>query len=360
MRLERLSLENFRSIRKATYHLGRLVLIVAPNGSGKTNILEAIRLLSTGVSERAGKIEEMIAWGEELSRVSGIVEEGGEREELAVVLTRGMYLGKRTPKRRTLVDGVGRERSVFSARLLTSLFRPEDMRLLEGSPSRRRQYLDEAIGSAHPEYLRAQATYEAALKRRNKILDLIREGSARRVELAYWDQSLVKNGNILTDYRRTYLSYLNEWVRVGFGTYRIEEQFSTISPERLAQYSEAEVAVGYTLVGPHKDDFTVQGAKENGEQGKKREVDLMIYGSRGEQRLGVLFLKTGAMQYAEEKRGVKSLLLLDDIFSELDQLHRQEVVQLMAGRQVIMTSAEEETVQYLAKGAEVIRLSGES
>ncbi|MBP9702545.1 DNA replication and repair protein RecF [Candidatus Woesebacteria bacterium] len=356
MRLERLILKNFRSYKQATHHFGEVTLLIAPNGSGKTNLLEAIYLLATGISDRAGKIEEMISWDGELGSVSGIVEDKSERSDLSVVLTRGVYMGKRTPKRRYLVDGVGRARATFVGHLPATLFRPEDMRLLEGSPSRRRGYLDLAIGMAHPEYLRALSVYEATLKRRNRLLDQIRDGISKRVELAYWDQSLIKNGEILTNYRRGYIEYLNDHIKVPFGEYCIEYKSSAISPSRLLQYADAEVAVGYTLVGPHKDDFILISNHKFSNSQIDNNIDLMTYGSRGEQRLGVLFLKIGGMEYLEEKRGVKSLLLLDDIFSELDQEHRIEVVRLMEGRQVILTSAEDETTAYFGDTASIIRL----
>ena len=131
------------------------------------------------------------------------------------------------------------------------------MRLLEGSPSRRRGYLDLSIGMAHPEYLRALSVYEATLKRRNRLLDQIRDGISKRVELSYWDQSLIKNGEILSNYRRDFIEHLNDHVKVPFGEYRVEYKSSAISPARLLQYADAEVTVGYTLIGPHKEDFTI-------------------------------------------------------------------------------------------------------
>lgn len=354
MRLERLTLNNFRSYKKKVFHFGDVTLVVAPNGAGKTNILEAISLLSTGVSERANVTDEMINFDSEIATVSGVVEHNEERTELSVVLTKGVYMGKRTQKRRYLVDGVARNRAGIIGKLVTVLFRPEDMRLIEGSPSRRRGYLDDALAMTHPEYARALSVYEASLKRRNRLLDAIRDGLARREQLAYWDQSIIKNGNILTDHRREFLDYLVQ-VKTSFGQYGLEYYSSTISPARLVQYAEAEVAVGYTLVGPHKDDFRIitNHKFSNSQMGTGR--DLMKYGSRGEQRLAVLFLKIGAMQYSEEKLGVKSVLLLDDIFSELDETHRAEVAKVMVGRQTIVTSAEEEAISMMP-GAEVVRL----
>ncbi|HBD02298.1 MAG: replication and repair protein RecF protein [Microgenomates group bacterium GW2011_GWC1_46_16] len=356
MKLERIRLENFRSYEKQEYRFGERTIIVAPNGAGKTNLLEAIYLLLAGESERASVTEEMITWEKPIATVNAVLEVNGNQElgirnqgsdyiELTVILTRGSYMGKVTPKRRYLVDGVARTKAKFVGKLPVTLFRPEDMRLVEGSPPRRRNFLDESLTQAHPEYARALTVYEASLRRRNKLLDAIREGVARREQLTYWDQSVIKNGNIVSNFRREFLLYLSR-VSTSFGKFKLEYLASEVSPERLTQYAEAEVAVGYTLVGPHKDDFKIF------QEGK----DLMVYGSRGEQRLGVLFMKMAAMKYVEEKLKIKSLLLLDDIFSELDQLHREEVVVMMEGRQTIVTSAEEEATK-LVKGAEVVRLT---
>jgi DNA replication and repair protein RecF len=134
-------------------------------------------------------------------------------------------------------------------------------------------------------------------------------------------------------------------IKTAFGQYRLEYDASTISASRLEQYASAEVAVGYTLVGPHKDDFVI----------KSEGRDLMKYGSRGEQRLAVLFLKLGNLQYIEGKLRVKPVLLLDDIFSELDEEHRKEVVAMTKDRQTIITSAEEEVVEILPQ-VEAVRI----
>ena len=348
MRLERLELDNFRSYKKKTFHFGDLTVLLGPNAVGKTNVLEAIHLLSSGNSFRAGVTEEMIHFGAELAHVTGIVASNGdELISVGVVLTPGVYLGKRISKRRYLVDGAPRTRARFVGRLVSVLFRPEDLRLVEGSPSRRRSFLDEVLEQGSVNYARALTSYEGALRRRNKILDLIREGTARREQLAFWDATLIKNGNILTDQRRDLLQYLSS-IEVEFGNYKLEYDASTISEARLKQYEEEEVAAGYTLVGPHKDDFVI--FSKNGD-----ERDLMKYGSRGEQRLAVLFMKLGILQYLEEKLSVKPILLLDDIFSELDEKHRKEVLKMTEGRQTIITTAEEEVLG-MVKGAEVVRI----
>ena len=257
MKLKKLELVGFRNHLKKEFKFGKLTVVLGENARGKTNILEAIYLLATGESFRAGKIEEMINWNQDLAKIEGYVEsDGGDDVVLGVVLTRGMLMGKRTPKRRYLVDRVARQRRKFANYLRVVVFRPEDLRLIEGSPGRRRRFLDEVLGMVNWDYKRALTAYEGALRRRNKILDLIREGRARREELMFWDMTLIKNGNILTESRREFLEFLSN-LEVGFGKYKLEYDFSAISESRLKQYEREEVLAGYTLVGPHKDDFVV-------------------------------------------------------------------------------------------------------
>ena len=113
-----------------------------------------------------------------------------------------------------------------------------------------------------------------------------------------------------------------------------------------------EVAVGHTLVGPHKDDILINEIDENTTNKK----NLMVYGSRGEQRLGVLFLKIGALNYVERCTQEKPIILLDDIFSELDLRHREEVLAIIKDHQCVITTAEEDVISILPSGAKVIRL----
>ena len=354
MKLKKLELIGFRNHLKKEIKLGDLVVVMGENARGKTNVLEAIYLLATGDSFRAGKIEEMINWQQELARVEGYVEDDeGNDVVLGVTLTRGALMGKRTPKRKYFVDRVSRQKRKFVGKLMAVVFRPEDLRLIEGSPGRRRRFLDEVLGMVSWEYRRALTLYESALRRRNKILDLIREGRARREELMFWDMTLIKNGNILTDWRREFLEFLSG-LEVSFGRYKVEYDFSAVSEARLKQYEREEVLAGYTLVGPHKDDFVVgvQGSGF-GVQGK----NLHVYGSRGEQRLGVLFLKYGALKFVEEKLGVVPMFLLDDIFSELDEKHRLMVLEMIEGRQTVVTSADEYVLDDLrGKEVEVVRV----
>jgi DNA replication and repair protein RecF len=182
-------------------------------------------------------------------------------------------------------------------------------------------------------------SYEKGLRQRNRLLIRIREEGVSRSHLVFWDRLLIKNGNYISKMREDFLEYANK--REGFlgREFSLEYDRSVISEGRLSQYSREEVLAGTTLVGPHRDDFCVTFKKNK----KFRELDR--YGSRGEQRMGVLWIKLSEASYIEEKTGEKPTLLLDDVFSELDEQNREVVWKLSEGRQTIITTAEPEFLE---------------
>lgn len=351
MILQKLLLKNFRNHGKKEIDFSKkTTLIVGVNSAGKTNILEAIYLLATGKSFRVRGVEsEMIKYGEEMGRVIGEVEDNFEKGKttLEIFLTRGEVMGEKVAKKKYSENGVTKRAIDFVGRLEAVYFGPEDLEIIIGSPSTRRKYLDEVLSQTDKEYYRASLSYEKGLRSRNRLLEEMREfGTADRRRFYFWDQLLIKNGNILTTKREEYLNFLNlSGENGGFGGikgFKIEYDRSSISVERLSQYANEEVAAGTTLVGPHRDDFKVsikkQSTKEKEENGIER--DLAIYGSRGEQRLAVLWLKLGELRFIKEKTKEMPVLLLDDIFSELDPEHRKLVLEIVKQEQAIITTAD--------------------
>jgi len=128
--------------------------------------------------------------------------------------------------------------------------------------------------------------------------------------------------------------------------FQIEYDKSVMSEARFEQYKEEEVAAKATLVGPHRDDFTIF----------KEEKELSKYGSRGEQRLAVLWMKLSELSYIEQETGERPILLLDDIFSELDEAHRGMVVNLIGKQQTILTSADRDIMGLIPKDVRIIEL----
>lgn len=329
--LKSLSLHNFRSYGKKSFEFGsKTALIVGPNASGKTNILEAIYTLATGKSFRAEIEKEVIKDGETIARVAS-----GGLEVIWDIRDRFQKMYR--------VNGVGKRQVDFVGNLRVVLFGPWDIEIVADSPSTRRRYLDLVLSLVYKDYRVAAHIYERALRQRNKLLWRIREEGVSFEQLGYWDQLLVENGKIIHERRKDFLAFLS-----GQADLQLAYDHSVISQERLRHYASQEVAAATTLVGPQRDDFSV------GQKGK----DVRTFGSRGEQRLAVFAIKLGELEYIRQKTGEDPILLLDDIFSELDHTNRHHVLRVIPKQQTIMTTTDLHLVEkgYL-KSVEIIKLA---
>lgn len=320
-----------------------ITVIAGDNATGKTTIIEALALLATGDSFRATKMEELLQFEAELGRIKTVLVDLLDTEtgtdELEIIVTPGEVQGKKTAKRLFSVNGVRRRKKDAIGKFYAVVFRPEDMRLIEGSPGRRRQFFDTALAALHQDYAYALKQYDQTLKRRNKLLSQIKEGEQPRSTLAYWSSSILKHGTVLQEFRRT---FLQEFASVPFPLdFTVSYEPSIISEERLEQYANKEVAAGYTLIGPHKDDLAVQLLM----RGERR--DIAVYGSRGQQRLAVLWLKFCELAYAKQVLEQAPILLLDDILSELDDESQQLALQTAREQQTVITTADAQVADML-------------
>lgn len=345
-KIKKLYLKNFRNFEEKLLEFSEnTTILIAPNASGKTNILEAIYVLSTGKSFKAQKIEEMVSFNEEIARVKALIQ-NSEEIKLEAILTRGKVKVGENPdrfekitKKKLLVGGVAKRMIDFANNLSVVLFGPWDLDLVTESPGLRRRFLDEVLSQVDREYRRAISSYEKGLRRRNRLLVRIRDEGTSRRELAFWDMLLIKNGNYITQKRSEFVDYVNLQDSVGELIFELEYGLSSISETRLKQYKDEEVAAGTTLVGPHRDDIVFK-IKKGVDM-----VDLASYGSRGEQRMGVLWTKLSELSFIKEKSGELPVFLLDDIFSELDHEHRKVVGEVVGNQQTIITTADKHNVE---------------
>lgn len=349
-----IQLTDFRNFeaKKLAFSSG-VTVVVGPNAAGKTNILESIGLLSTGKSFRARIEEEMVRHGREVARVKGGVVSGGEKFVLEAVLTRGeITVGEspdkveKVPRKRLLVNNLAKRLIDFSGLFKVVLFGPWDMDLVTQSPSLRRKFLDTVLSLVDREYRRAILSYEKGLRQRNKLLYRIREEGLSRGQLLFWDKLLIKNGDYITQKREEFIEFANKTEALNETVISLDYDRSIISEGRLEQYAQEEIAAATTLVGPHRDDFVFKIGKEN------RVRELSPFGSRGEQRMGVLWLKLAELAFVETKTGEKPTLLLDDIFSELDHAHRDVVIKMAKDKQTIITTADPHYIDSLGKAKE--------
>lgn len=331
MILSSISLQNFRSYSNSSFTFSSGInIIIGPNTSGKTNIIEAVYLLSTGKSFRAYKDLEMIRLGEEMGRVFG----EGEIINLEVILTQGQVNNIKTPYKRFLVNGVGKRLIDFSENLKTVLFSPSHLDIISGSPALRRNFLDETLEQTNRGYRLALINYKKALRQRNALLEIAREQGRNEKQFEYWDELLINNGECLTKEREELIAFINDSKKDIFD-FKAYYDKSVISEARLLQYKDAEIGAGITLVGPHRDDILMR-MNDN--------FDIRFFGSRGQQRLVVLQLKFLQLKYFEDVLDRNPLLLLDDIFSELDEGHIDLVSEMIKGQQTIITTMHKEFV----------------
>lgn len=347
MRLQKITLTNFRNYKLRGVEFDeRVNLVIGPNTSGKTNLMEAIYLLATGNSFRAQRESEMINFGEEIARVKAQTS-----AELEIILTTGKLGGKRVAKKIYKINGVNKRKSDFVGALKVVLFRPEDIDLILGPPSLRRDYLNDVLSSVDREYARCLLSYKKGLRQRNRLLDKIRDGGAQRTQLLFWDQLLIKNGQVLTEKREEFIGFLNKNLK----NLKIDYDKSLVTYKRLEKYREAELALGATLVGPHRDEIMISNIKNQKAKIGKR--NLAIFGSRGEQRLAILALKFLELRFIERKTEERPVLLLDDIFSELDRKHRRKVIKIIPFQQTILTSTDRLVRKFFHGKIRIIKLS---
>jgi len=332
--IDNIKLTNFRNFDKKVLEFSKkITVIVGPNGVGKTNILESLFLLSTGKSFKAKLESESINYDENLARVIGTVGE----TKLEAVLTKDV---DGWPKKRLLINGVPKRSIDFAGNFKVVLFGPWDMDLVTESPSIRRKFLDTVLSQIDKEYRRSVLSYDKGLRQRNKLLWSIRETGASRSQLLFWNQLLIKNGDYISNKREEFINFVNSTPSLNDQKLELVYDRSVISEGRLEQYKNEEVASATTLVGPHRDDFIFKVALE-----KDKFRELAAYGSRGQQRMGVFWLKLAELAFVELQSGEKPTLLLDDIFSELDHEHRDLVVKVAGRQQTIITTADEHFVE---------------
>jgi DNA replication and repair protein RecF len=315
-------------------------IVWGPNATGKTTLLEAMVLLAWGRSHRTTADGELIRWGADLARVEGRV--GDDAIEVAVVRS-GLAAGT-TPgsggRKRIRVNGVGRRASGLAGLLRIVLFAPEEMLLIAGSPSLRRGVIDQLAGAGSPAYGDALATYGRTLQQRNSLLRAIREEGASRAELRFWDGAFLDAGSAIVTERRRLLGVLADPLAAAHAEIAPEEaaagrltiRYETNAPafagetardalaRRLVETAEKEVWNGTTLIGPHRDDLVFElGGR-----------DLASFASRGQQRTAILALKLAELDHVTAIDGRPPLLLLDDVFSELDPARRSHLVRRIA------------------------------
>ena len=338
MLVTRLRLRDFRSYASADVAIGeRLTVVHGPNGAGKTNLLEALYFGCTGRSCRTSTEREVVRFDAGAARV----EVGGHDRDGEHELSVGFAPGE---AKRLKVDGAPVERLLETpARPLVSVFLPDRLELVKGPPALRRSHVDQVIAASWPVRSATRRAYGRALAQRNALLARLRAGHGSRASLGAWDLELARHAIALRDDRARAVGYLDarfatvagELGLLGAVTLRYRPRSDAATPEELAAELAArldsDLERGFTGHGPHRDDLTL----------RRDGRELRAYGSRGQQRLGLLALLLAEREVLAEERGAPPLMLLDDVMSELDAGRRKLLVDLLrTGGQSLITTTD--------------------
>lgn len=379
MRILHLSLTHFRNYSRLELDLpAGIIVLQGDNAQGKTNLLEAIYYLSRIRSPRTNVDRELVNWlalEEDLpfARLVARIQKAEETDqiELSLVQSSGKSPNSNATVLRKHIRINGANKRVLDAVGLLNavLFMPQDIDLVAGAPHLRRRYLDDMICQMDPQYCRELQEYNRVLTQRNYLLKSLRGQRDDSAQLLFWDQRLVEHGAYLTLRRQQVIQQLDEFVqrihpkltgdkerlRLEYcASARMESRPGAayqiplltkqdVSPEaeaslrdvaasfasKLHEVRAKELEQGVSIIGPHRDDlrFLVNG------------VDMNTYGSRGQQRTITLSLKLAEVKWITQEKNDKPVLLLDDVLSELDAVHRGCLLDAIdRAQQVIVTT----------------------
>lgn len=337
MKLINIQLQNFRNHETLILNSNSdLIYIYGRNGLGKTNILEAIFLISTSKSLRSEYDKDLINHSKPFLRVKGMISDQDENKELEITIEkRNEY--QNTSNKKTYINGVNKSLTSFAGNLKSVIFTPNDVEVFSSSPSNRRKYLDSIFYQYDFNYKKSILDYTKSLKQRNKLLEIINETGRGKDQLPFWNEKLITEGGRIQNEREKFFEYANlqkekiiQDLQVLNFTLNFVYKKSEISAERFNKYESAEISSHTTLVGPHKDDFEIllNGYK------------ISEFGSRGQQRMGIFILKQLELNFLFEKTQIRPLLLLDDIFSELDDRNKNAILRIIPRQQTFITSVD--------------------
>lgn len=335
MRLRRLQLKNHRNYARLDLAPGPSVnVFIGANGQGKTNLLEAVAMLALSSSPRARREVELVGPVAPRSRIEAEIESGGANLEVSIALEVENERARRTIE----VDGVRKRAFDLPGRFRVTLFWPDDLGLVKGSPEQRRRFLNQMLVQVEPGYARALAGLRRVLEQRNSLLKRIAGGEGGDDVLEAWNEELVKvSGDVVGARAKAVLELAPVAARchaeIAAGE-SLEIGYEG-PPENLAEAVNNSLAEdlrrGSTSVGPHRDDLRIVLDRQ----------EARAYGSQGQQRTAVVSLKLAEAALIERRTGERPVLLLDDVLSELDGERRAALLnQVAAGGQVIVTSVE--------------------
>ena len=346
-------LQHFRSYDDASFEISPGVnIIVGPNASGKTNLLEAVMVSCLGTSYRAREAE-LVQFEQPWARIDARTATGTRTVKLLPDQTGAI-------KKEFIIQDQPLKRLLLPKTIPTVVFEPNHLQLLTGSPERRRDYMDDLLEQTTSGYGSLRRQYKRTLAQRNRLLKQGQDYAG--TQLFAWNIRLSQlGGEIATkrielvarlskDIEKLYreLAHSEAVVTIKYDSTCQADQYSSDMLHKLEANTHKDFERGFTAYGPHRDDIEVT---LNGRL-------LLEAASRGETRTMLLALKILEMQLIEEVRNQKPILLLDDVFSELDGARRRALTEVLKGYQTFITTTDADVVvEHFLGNCSVIPLS---
>lgn len=337
MKIKSIELKNFRNYEACTVEFNPYInIFIGQNAQGKTNLLEAIYILSMSKSFKTKIVDELIYFESDFAKIQGDIVTHEKNMNLEVVLSR---LGKKALINHKEI----KKTSDYVGYLNVVLFIPEDLMLIKGSPRLRRKLMDMEISKISPIYMYNLNKYNKLLKERNKYLKLLhdqRKGADEYLEvlseqMAEIQVSLMKKRfefvELLNDISAKMYDYIalhKENLKIEYKTHYKDMSYECIL-DKYRQNYQKDIMFGQTNNGIHKDDMLMF----------LNDKDAVIYASQGQQRSIVLALKIGLLELIKKEIGEYPILLLDDVLSELDDVRKTKLLNLIQDKvQTFITS----------------------
>jgi len=335
MHIRSLAVTNFRNYKNQSLTLSDGVNIFSgSNGMGKTNLLEAVYLCSIGKSARTPRDKELIKWEETSAKVKLEVLKSSGDESVEIVLSK-------TENKRVKINGMPVSRlGELMGVVSTVFFSPTELKIVQGSPSERRSFIDIAVCQISKAYFYLLTRYNKILAQRNRLL---KSGKLTDDALEIWDMQLASEGAKVIKTRKGFIKELAPFASqhhefLSGDKEKADIFYEGLTGETIEELKDAFLLAlkkdrekdkknGYTHTGPHKDDLSI---KING-------IDIRTYGSQGQQRTAALSLKLAELSLNNKTKQEKPVLLLDDVLSELDLTRQKRLMQCIKGYQTLIT-----------------------
>ncbi len=341
MKIQNLNLKNFRNYNKLDISFNdKLNIIIGNNAQGKTNILEAIYYLSITKPISINNDKSIIMRDKEGTSISTVVVDKNSSNKLTVNVTNN-------GKKLLINSNEIKKHSDFIGKLKVILFTPDSLGIIKEGPGNRRRFLNIEISQLYVRYINILNEFNVILKQRNEYLKIIREGNYNKEYMNILNEKFISLSIDIYKYRKKFIDLLNRYIGSIFKDISSYEGLSLryitnidlsdmnniekVLMEKIDAGFNREVVYGSTLIGPHRDDFSFI-LEDN---------DLLLYGSQGQLKMAVLALKLAEIEVFKDICGENPVILLDDLFSELDINKRNKVINyLNKDMQTIITTTD--------------------